>query len=89
MVAVDQNDFDAGLGGHQRDAGPHHARAQNAQFLDALICDAFGTHSAFFQGFFVQEQASGSLREERVHQDVGEPARFDFQRVSKGDKRAS
>ena len=52
---VDQDDFHPRLGGDERDASPHHTRAQNAYFADLLVGD-IGTHGAFFQGFFVYEQ---------------------------------
>ncbi len=74
--------------GHKRDARTHHASPQNAQFLDALIGNAFGTYRAFFQRFLVQEQRPDHGRGGRVQQDVGEPARLDLQRGIKWHKRA-
>ena len=87
LVAVDQNNFDAGFGRDQGNARAHHTCAQNTNFLDGLIGNRW-TVRAFLQGLFVDEEASDHGRGAWVHKHMGEPACLDLDCSVKGHQSA-
>ena len=64
LVAVDQHDLDAGVGGDGGDAGAHHAGAEDAELPHALVGLA-GRDGALLQRLLAEEERADHRRRTR------------------------
>ena len=87
LLAVEEDDLDAGVRGDVGDARAHHAGAEDADPADGRVRHV-GTVRALLQLLLVDEERADHRLGGGVHQDVGEPARLDLQSRVEGHERA-
>jgi hypothetical protein len=87
LCRVDQDHLDPCIGGDIGDARAHHARADDADLLHALVRHG-GAVRALFERLLVDEERPDHGGGGGVHQDMGEPAGLNAEGCVEIDKRA-